>query len=158
MNAINEKLDLVLERVVDIPPRLVWRAWTEPQHLMKWFTPKPWTTTNCQIDLKPGGRFFTAMRGPEGPEHKNEGCYLEVVPEKRLIWTGALTAGYRPQAEEAPFLMTAMIELFPEGNGCRYRATVMHADESGRQQHEEMGFHAGWGKALEQLVEYMKSL
>ncbi|MFA7638367.1 MAG: SRPBCC domain-containing protein, partial [Parvibaculum sp.] len=52
---IDPKLDLVLERVVDVSPRLVWRAWTEPAHLLKWFTPKPWETVDCRIDLRPGG-------------------------------------------------------------------------------------------------------
>ena len=54
---IDPKLDLVLERVVDVPPELVWRAWTEPKHLMPWFTPAPWKTVDCEIDLRPGGIF-----------------------------------------------------------------------------------------------------
>ena len=48
-------LDLILERVVDVPRELVWRAWTTPEHLMKWFTPVPWKTIACEIDLRPGG-------------------------------------------------------------------------------------------------------
>ena len=65
----NAKLDLVLERVVDVPRELVWAAWTQPEHLKKWFTPAPWTTVDCEIDLRPGGIFRTKMRGPEGQEH-----------------------------------------------------------------------------------------
>ena len=60
------QLDLVLERVVDVPRELVWKAWTEPEHVMKWFTPAPWTVTECEIDLRPGGIFRTTMRSPEG--------------------------------------------------------------------------------------------
>ena len=59
---IDPKLDLILEREIDVPPELVWRAWTEPQHLMKWFTPAPWKTVECEIDLRPGGIFRTVMR------------------------------------------------------------------------------------------------
>lgn len=51
----NPKLDLVLERFVDVPPRLVWAAWTQPKHVMRWFTPAPWKTVDCEIDLRPGG-------------------------------------------------------------------------------------------------------
>jgi len=89
------KLDLVLERVVDVPRELVWRAWTEPEHLKKWFTPVPWQTVDCEIDLRPGGIFRTVMRSPEGQEYPNLGCYLEVARNERLSWTNALEAGFR---------------------------------------------------------------
>src|SRR5262249_41291314 len=87
------KLDLVLERVIDVPRELVWTAWTTPKHLLPWFCPKPWTTIDCEIDLRPGGIFRSVMRSPEGKEFPNVGCYLEVVPHERLIWTDALLPG-----------------------------------------------------------------
>ena len=151
----NPKLDLVLERVVDVPRELVWAAWTKPEHLMKWFTPAPWTTTDCEIDLRPGGIFRTTMRSPEGEEFPNIGCYLEVVPNERLVFTDALLPGYRP-AEE-PFF-TAIVMLEPHGTGTRYTAIGLHRDEAGRKKHEEMGFHEGWGKALDQLVAVVKKM
>lgn len=149
------KLDLVLERVIDVPPDLVWTAWTKPEHVSQWFTPAPWTVSECEIDLRPGGIFRSVMRSPEGKEFPNVGCYLEVVPNKRLVWTDALLPGYRPSAE--PF-MTAIVTLEPEGNGTRYAAIAIHRDEAGRKQHEEMGFHDGWGKVLDQLVAYVKTM
>lgn len=157
---IDPKLDLVLERVVDVPPSKVWKAWTVPEHLKPWFCPKPWQTTECEIDLRPGGKFRTKMRGPAGEEFDGTGCYLEVIPERRLTWTSALLPGFRPSAtalKEMPF--TAIILLEPEGkNGTRYTAIALHMDEAGRQKHEAMGFAEGWGKALEQLVEYAKAI
>lgn len=150
------KLDLVLERVVDVPRELVWAAWTQPDHLSKWFTPAPWTVSACEIDLRPGGRFRTVMRSPEGVEHDNVGCYLEVVPFERLVWTDALLPGYRPSSQ--PF-MTAVVSMEPHGTtGTRYTAIALHKDEAGRKQHEEMGFHEGWGKALDQLVAHVKTI
>ena len=59
------RLDLNFERVVDLPPALIWAAWTEPEHLTHWFTPVPWKTVECEIDLRPGGIFRTVMRSPE---------------------------------------------------------------------------------------------
>ena len=56
---IDPKLDLVLERVVDVPVHLVWKAWTEPEHLKPWFCPKPWYVSECEIDLRPGGMLRT---------------------------------------------------------------------------------------------------
>jgi uncharacterized protein YndB with AHSA1/START domain len=149
------KLDLVLERVVDVPRDLVWAAWTKPEHLRKWFTPAPWTVSDCEIDLRPGGIFRTVMRSPEGKEFPNIGCYLEVVPNERLVWTDALLPGYRPA--ENPFL-TAIITLEAQGKGTRYTAMAIHRDAAARQKHEEMGFHQGWGKALDQLVAHVKAM
>lgn len=156
MPEINPKLDLVLERVVDVKPELVWRAWTEPDHVMKWFTPKPWETIECEIDLHPGGMFRTTMRSPEGEvQPTSTGCFLEVVPNRRLVFTDALGPGYRPNASS---FMTAYVLLEPEGAGTKYTAIAVHSNEEQCQQHEEMGFYQGWGTALDQLVEYAKTL
>lgn len=149
------RLDLVLERTIDVPRELVWTAWTKPEHVIRWFTPQPWTVTDCEIDLRPGGTFRTVMRSPEGEEFPNVGCYLEVVLNERLVWTDALLPGYRPSQE--PFF-TAIVTLEPRGQGTQYTAMAIHRDEAGRKRHEEMGFHDGWGKALDQLVAHVKTM
>lgn len=148
-------LDLVLERVVPVRPEQVWNAWTRPEHLVKWFTPKPWETIACEIDLRPGGLFSTTMRSPEGEVMPpSPGCYLEVVENRRLVFTDAMGPGYRPNAE--PF-MTAFILLTPEGEGTRYVAIAKHASPDLRQKHADMGFEQGWGTALDQLVAHMQA-
>lgn len=146
------KLDLVLERVVPVPPDLIWAAWTKPEHLPKWFAPAPWTVSACEIDLRPGGIFSCVMQSPEGAEHPSVGCYLDIVPNERLVWTDALLPGYRPS--ESPFF-TAILTLEPHGTGTRYTATALHRDEATRKRHEEMGFYEGWGQCLNQLVALM---
>ena len=151
-------LDLVLERVVDVPRELVWAAWTQPEHIKKWFTPAPWKTIDCEIDLRPGGKFQTTMQSPEGQTFPNTGCYLEIVPKEKLVFTNAMAPGYRPLvAGGAPFLFTAVITLEAMGISTKYTATAIHADVDGRTKHEAMGFHHGWGAALDQLVALMKS-
>lgn len=147
------QLDLVFERSVDVSPALVWAAWTIPEHIKKWFTPAPWKTVDCEIDLRPGGMFRTTMRSPEGVDYPNTGCYLEIVENQKLVWTDALGPGYRPANN--PF-MAAMLTFEPHDKGTKYTALVMHKDEAGRKKHEEMGFYEGWGKALDQLVAHMK--
>jgi uncharacterized protein YndB with AHSA1/START domain len=150
-------LDLVLERVVDVPVEKVWAAWTQPEHITKWFTPSPWTTPEAEVDLRPGGIFRTVMRGPDGEQQDNAGCYLEVIENERLVWTGALGPGFRPQAGPMPF--TAIIAMEPAGDGrTKYTAIAMHQDPEGAKQHADMGFHDGWGAALDQLVEYSKTM
>ncbi|MNL54990.1 hypothetical protein D3C87_1783670 [compost metagenome] len=93
------------------------------------------------------------MRSPEGDEHPVSGCILEFVENRKLVWTDAMTKGYRP-AEKS--FMTAMLLLEPQGSGTKYTAIAIHATEEVRRQHEEMGFAHGWGIALDQLLEVMK--
>jgi uncharacterized protein YndB with AHSA1/START domain len=151
---IDPTLDLVLERVVDVPVQRVWAAWTDPTQIVKWFTPAPWKTTEARVDLRVGGEFFTLMESPEGERFPNAGCYLEIVPGHKLVWTDALLPGFRPSA--APF-MTATLLLAPAGTGTRYTAIAHHSDAANRAKHEEMGFVNGWGTALDQLVAFVKS-
>jgi len=151
---IDPRLDLVLERTVEVPRARVWAAWTQPELVKRWFTPAPWQTVDCEIDLRPGGIFRTTMRSPEGQDFPNVGCFLEVVSEERLVWTDALLPGWRPAPE--PF-MSAMLLFEARGSSTHYTAIAMHRDEAARQKHEEMGFHHGWGAALDQLVALMRA-
>ena len=143
------KLDLVLERAIEVPPQKVWAAWTDPKQVVKWFTPAPWKTVECEIDLRPGGKFYTVMQSPEGTDHPNVGCFLEVVENELLVWTDALLPGWRPKEDG---FMTAAILIEPYGNGTKYTAIAYHKNEADREKHEKMGFHEGWGTALYQLV------
>lgn len=152
---INPELDLVLERVVEVAPEKVWQAWTTPELVKRWFAPAPWTTTACHIDLRPGGDFHTVMRSPEGQEFPSHGCFLEIVPQRRLVFTDALQPGFRPAAK--PFF-TAVVDLEAVDGGTRYRAIAMHRDAEGRQQHADMGFFEGWGQCLDQLVALAQTL
>ena len=115
--APDPKLDLVLERVVEVPPELVWAAWTQPEHLKVWFTPAPWRTTHCEIDLRPGGIFRTVMEGPAGERFDGTGCYLEVVPNRRLVWTSVLLPHWRPAPPGGELPFTGVIDLEPAGTG-----------------------------------------
>lgn len=154
---LNPDLDLLLEREVDVAPEDVWAAWTRPEQVVKWFTPAPWETVDCEIDLRPGGVFRTVMRSPEGEDFPNVGCYLEIVPNERLVWTSALAPGYRPLAEPAGGLaFTAVISLEPTPTGTRYRALAIHPDAETCKRHDAMGFQDGWRAALTQLVDMVK--
>lgn len=151
---IDPELDLVLERTIDVPPHLVWEAWTTPEHLKEWFVPRPWTVSHCEIDLRPGGICRTVMRSPEGEDFDNVGSYLEVVENRRLVFTDTLLPGFRPAPN--PFF-TAIITLEPHGEGgTKYVAYAIHGSAENREKHAEMGFHEGWGTVLDQLVEYVK--
>jgi uncharacterized protein YndB with AHSA1/START domain len=155
----NPDLDLVLERSIAVPPDRVWAAWTQPELLMQWFTPAPWKTVAVDVDVRPGGRCVTTMESPDGEQFPNTGCYLQVEPNRLLVFTSVMTEGFRPVAPSngaGGLAFTARIEIepSPEG-GTRYRAIAMHADEDASRQHANMGFAEGWGAALDQLVTLM---
>ena len=99
------------------------------------------------------------MRSPEGQDIDNVGCFLEIVPNRKLVWTVALQPGYRPSNPtfDVP-TFTAVITLEPHGKGTKYVALALHKDEEGRSAHERMGFSEGWGKALDQLVSHAKAM
>jgi uncharacterized protein YndB with AHSA1/START domain len=166
---LNPKLDLTFTRIVDVPKEAVWRCWTEPKLLLPWFCPKPWKTIACEIDLRPGGIFSSTMQSPEGVTMPTGvGCILEVVPNHRFTWTSALLPDYRPSltlekcgGDDGGFMFTATIALedcqINGHTGTRYTATVLHSDEAGCKQHASMGFEAGWGVALDQMVAMIQS-
>ena len=161
---MTDKLDLVLERTIDAPIDLVWKAYTDPEHLKQWFAPRPYQITECELDLKPGGIFRIRMVGPDGFDtgHGVPGCVLDVVEGKKLAWTSALGPGYRPNvAGEGcdSFPMTAIVTFADAGGGkTAYKAVALHKDEADREKHEAMGFHDGWGTVAGQLGDYAKSL
>ena len=155
-DGVAHAFDLVLERVIDAPPEKVFRAYTDPSILSQWFAPKPWSISDMVLEPRPGGRFNFVMHGPDGERFPNSGIYLEIVENRRIISTDALTPDWKPAG--APF-MVARIDLEPTGDGrTRYRATASHWTEAAMKQHEQMGFHDGWGQVADQLNQIVKTL
>jgi uncharacterized protein YndB with AHSA1/START domain len=142
--------ELTLTRVIDAPPEKLFRCWTEPELLTQWFTPPPFTTPSAQMDVRSGGASVVVMRGPDGIDHPNAGVYLEVIPNKRLVFTDAFTSAWVPSAKA---FMVVEIGFEEAGEGrTRYTARVRHWTAEDRQAHENMGFHQGWGVATDQLA------
>ncbi|MDS9470103.1 SRPBCC family protein [Paracoccus sp. MBLB3053] len=152
---LDPKTDLKLERIVKAPRALVWECWTTPEHIKHFFVPRPHRVTECDIDLRVGGRFNTVF-DVEGNEMRNEGVFLEVVPQQKLVFTDTYTEGWKPT--ENPF-MTAILLLDEMADGAtRYTAIARHRTPDSRKTHEDMGFFSGWGTVVDQLEEYARSL
>jgi uncharacterized protein YndB with AHSA1/START domain len=86
--------DLVVKRIIDAPLELVWKAWTEPEHIMKWWGPKHYTSPSCKVDLRDGGKYIFCMRAPDeqgGQEHYTSGVYKKIVPMQYLEFTQSLS-------------------------------------------------------------------
>lgn len=147
--------ELVLARIIDASREKLFRAWTEPELLKQWFTPRPWTVSGVQNDVRTGGTSLVIMRSPEGQEFPQRGVYLEVVPNERIVVTDAYTEAWVPS--EKPF-MTATITFENMNGKTKYTARVSHWTVADREAHEKMGFHDGWGKATDQLAALVATL
>ena len=89
-----QKEDLVITRIIDAPLEMVWRAWTDPKQVMRWWGPKYYTSPTCKIDLREGGKFIFCMREPKdqgGQDSFTAGIYEKIVPMERLEYTQSLS-------------------------------------------------------------------
>jgi uncharacterized protein YndB with AHSA1/START domain len=156
--AIDPKLDFVIERVIDAPVRLVWEALTQPEHLKEWYMPKAWgRVSRAEMDLRPGGIFSIDIAGENGEDFPNLGCFLDVVPMERLVWTSMLFPGYRPAVfDDIP--ITAIVTMQPEGDGTRYVFTALHRNEADFETNRTSGWQQGTAIAVDQLVELVQSM
>lgn len=149
--------ELSISRLIQAPPERVWRAWSRPEHLARWWIPEPIECKVVKLDLRPGGGFETRMREGAGEFKPHvDACFLEIIPEERLVWTTTLVEGWRPA--EPWLALTAIITFAPEGHGTRYSARVMHKNAADSRKHQEMGFQEGWGTTIDQLAAFVKEL
>ncbi|MGV7032075.1 SRPBCC family protein [Methylobacterium symbioticum] len=147
--------ELVLTRIIPASPAALYRAWTEPALLQRWFAPKPWSVAEAETDPRPGGSSRIVMRGPDGTEFPSTGVYLEVEENARLVFTDAYTRAWEPSAK--PFF-TGIITFEPVEGGTRYTARALHWTAEDRAAHEAMGFHEGWGRCADQLADLVATL
>jgi uncharacterized protein YndB with AHSA1/START domain len=142
--------ELVLERIIDVPADKLYKCWTTPELMPRWFCPKPWTVSNIRMDVRTGGNTYLEMNGPNGEVMPQPGVYLEVVPNQKIVFTDAFTETWQPS--EKPF-MVGIITFEDLGDGkTRYRAVVRHWTVADREAHEAMGFQVGWGIVADQLT------
>jgi uncharacterized protein YndB with AHSA1/START domain len=145
---------LVLARIIDAPVEQVYRGWTDPVLMKKWFAPRPWTTPKVVTDVRPGGSTLVVMADENGTEYPNPGQYLEVVPNRKLVFTDAYIGDW--QASDKPF-MTVTLTFEDIGGKTRYIARCQHWNAEDKAAHEQMGFHEGWGLVTEQLEQVLKA-
>lgn len=144
-----DERELVLTRTYDVAAEKLYRCWTEAELLKQWFAPLPFTTPFAELDVRPGGGNKITMRGPDGVDMPNEGVYLDLVPGKKLVFTDAFTAGWRPSGK-AFMTVELTFEDLPGGKSL-YTARARHWSAEDAKAHAEMGFHEGWGVCADQL-------
>lgn len=148
------ELDLTVSRIIRAPRAAVWSAWTDPARFEQWWVPAPEICRVVEMELRPGGAFRTELShdGVEFGPHIT-GCFLAVDDLERIVYTDALVAGWRPA--EASFV-TAVIRMQDHPDGTEYTATAMHRNIAERDEHEQLGFHDGWGTVTRQLADLVE--
>lgn len=141
--------ELVVTRLIDAPREKLFRCWTEPALITRWFTPPPWKTVSAEVDPRAGGTNVITMEAPDGTRVPNRGVYLEFVRDERIVFTDAYVSAWVPSAK--PFF-TGILTFEDEGGKTRYTARARHWNAEDCAAHEKMGFHDGWNKATDQLA------
>jgi uncharacterized protein YndB with AHSA1/START domain len=139
--------ELVITRIFDAPRALVFKAWTEPDRVARWWGPQGFVTLYCQMDVRVGGAFRVCMRSPEGTERWKQGVYREVVEPERLVFTFAWE-----DAEGTPGHQTVVTVTFAE-HGTKTRLTLHQAVFETVKTRDE--HHSGWTSTLERFAQYL---
>ena len=155
---IDPKLDFAIERFIDAPTALVWEALTKPKHLKEWYMPREWgRVSRAEMDLRPGGIFSIDIAVADGPDLPNVGCFLDVVPMERLVWTSMLFPGYRPAVfDDIP--ITAIVTMESVGAGTRYVFTALHRNAVDLETNKASGFYQGTEIAVDQFVQHVMAM
>ena len=141
------ELELVITRILDAPRELVFKAWTEPDRVIRWWGPRGFTTAHYELDFRPDGAYRVCMRSPEGTEHWQRGVCREVVEPERLVFTFAWEDSEGKPGHET--LVTVTLAEF----GAKTKLTLHQAvfeTVTARELHQ-----GGWASALECLAEYL---
>jgi uncharacterized protein YndB with AHSA1/START domain len=144
-----DRLELVITRVLDAPPVLVYKAWTTPEHIVRWMGPEGFTAPSAELDVREGGHYRAQIRSPEGKDYWFRGTYREVVENRRLVFTFA----WEEDGER----------------GEENLVTVTFAEEGGKTRmtfkqvpflsiDERDGHNGGWNGAFDKLNAYVATL
>lgn len=138
---------LRITRTFDAPPRLVWRAWTEPEHLLRWLCPKDFAVLFADVDLRVGGAWRSGMRAPDGHEYIAAGTYIQIEPTERLVFTHQWERNH----QEPPAETTITVTLTSLGE-----KTHMQFEQAGLATPESRDSHGGgWGEAFDNLTAHI---
>lgn len=152
--------EIVITRIFDAPRELVWKAWTDPERVKRWWGPKGFTAPVCKIDLRVGGKYLYCMRSPEGKDYWSTGVYREIVPLERIVSTDSFAdekgnvvpASYYGMSGEWPLELLVTV-TFEEHEG-RTRLTLRHvgfpAGENSKLAQQ------GWNESFDKLAESLQ--
>lgn len=159
---VNARNAIVIVREFDAPRELVWRVWTEKEHMERWFGPEGFDTRVDHLDFREGGEMRLVMIGPDGTEYPSKGVYIEIDAPRKVVSTDDFGEGI-DQIEalkdvKLPEGMVTTAEFEDLGERCRLTLTIGHPTEEDRKRHEDMGVVGGWNSSLDKIEEYLAEI
>lgn len=153
--------ELVITRDFDAPRELVWKAWTDPEHLMRWWGPKDYTSPVCKMDFRVGGKYLFCMRSPEGKDFWSTGTYKEIIPLEKIVVTDSfadsegnvIPASQIGMPGEWPLELQITITFEDLGDG-KTKLILRHVGLPEGEMGEMAG--EGWNQSLDKLAESLK--
>lgn len=142
--------ELTITRVFDAPRHLVFKAWSAPEHLARWWGPSGYTLPVCEMDFRPGGAYRYCMRSPEGKESRVRGVFREIVGPERLVMSG----GWEDEHGKVGHQTTTTIIFEDLGGKTRLTLhTGVFESVASRDSHR-----GGWNASIERLAEYLATV
>ncbi|MEI1375084.1 SRPBCC domain-containing protein [Nostoc sp. UHCC 0926] len=146
--------EIVITRVFRAPRELVFKAWTDPKHVVQWWGPKGFTTQVTELDLRPGGKWRYVMIGPDGTEYPAKGVFREIVPLERIVTSDEFDEGFEKVINaDLPRGMVTTAVFEDLGTNTKLTLQIMHESAEDRRKHEEMGVIEGWNSSFDCLDE-----
>jgi uncharacterized protein YndB with AHSA1/START domain len=155
-NTSASKDRIVITRIFDAPREMVWKAWTDPNHLVAWWGPRYFTSPAAKIDFRVGGKYLFCMRSPEGQDYYSAGTYNEIVPPQRIVYTDSFADAEGNILSPAEFGMgdiptIQIMTLTLEDIGGKTRLTLSQADIPDGEAKKNM--ITGWNESFDKLAE-----
>jgi uncharacterized protein YndB with AHSA1/START domain len=152
---VQQREELVITRVLDAPVERVWKAWTDPEEIKKWWGPAQFTAPVIKNDLRVGGSYLYNMRSPDGQDFWTTGTFREIVTNERIVLTDSFADEKGNVVPPSHYGMdgipveTEITVTFEEQNG-KTKLTIRHAGISDEQA------KAGWNESLDKFEAILK--
>lgn len=144
--------ELVVTRDFDVPARFLYEAYSKPEHLKRWFGPKGYPLTMCEVDFRTGGRFRFAMTGPDGNENTPFGGeYLEIVPNRKIVFDNSFE-------EPHPRKMIMTITFEEKGGKTKLTMHTLFESKAMRDEYVGVGMEEGINSGFDQLADVVAEL
>ena len=145
-----ENRTLTIEKTFNAPLKLVWEAWTQSNHILKWWAPQGMDINVIEHDFRISGKWMYSMPMPNGNEFVSEGTYQDIIEFKKIV----TSADFKPMTEGVEI----HVSFEEDGNQTKFKFSVIHPTEEYCKQQEEMGFYNGWGSTLDRFEGIIKEL
>lgn len=158
MNVETKERELIIERIFDAPPELMFEIWSSCEHLKHWWGPREWPMKECSMDFRIDGVWHYCLRGPnEGDESWGIAIYREINKPDKIVYQDNFSDKDRNINEEMPGMLIT-VEFFEHEGKTRQVSTTLFDTPETRQKIVEMGVVEGMSSSMERLDEYLMTI